>query len=78
MNLEIYRNGSFTKIDPNKAPRTFKELRGFLVCNGGKDCFMKSQGKVWKIGSNKITEVCRTLQHLSFNEYLKLSLENEQ
>ena len=76
MNLEIYKNGSFTKIDPNKAPRTFKELRGFLVCNEGKDCFMKSQGKVWKI-TTKVVEVCRTIQDLSFNYYLKLSLQND-
>lgn len=46
---EIYKQGRFTKIDDNRNPHSFKELRGFLVCNEGNDCFSKSDGKVWKI-----------------------------
>ncbi len=72
--LEIFKNGCFTKIDPNKAPRTFKELRGFLLCNGGNDCFVKQQGKIWRITKdNKLMYVCRTLPELAFADYLELS-----
>ena len=73
---EIYRNNTFTTIDENKAPRTFKELRGFLICNQGKDCFCKWGGNVYKITREGKWEcVCRTLPSLSFKEYLKISLQ---
>lgn len=73
---ETYKQGRYTKIDDNRNPHSFKELRGFLVCNGGNDCFSKSDGKVWKITrDNKWIEVCRNITDLSFNEYLKISKE---
>ena len=71
---EIYKQGRYTKIDDNRNPHSFKELRGFLVCNNGNDCFSKAYGKVWKITKdNKWIEVCRNITDLSYNEYLKLS-----
>ena len=73
---EIYKNGRYTTIDDDKAPHGFKELLGFLTCNGGKDCFSKFQGSVWKINtSGKWEYVCRNIPDLSFNEYLKISNE---
>lgn len=71
---ETWKQSRFTKIDDNTNPRSFKELRGFLMCNQGNDCFSKSDGKVWKITrDNKWIEVCRNITDLSYNEYLKLS-----
>lgn len=71
---ETYRQGRFTKIDDNKTPRNFKELRGFLFCNEGNDCFCKAFGKVWKITrDNKWIEIYKNITNLSYNEYLKIS-----
>lgn len=71
---EIWKNNNFTKIDDEKSPRTFKELLGFLSCNGGKDCFGKFQGNVWKINRNGCWEkVCRNIGDLSYAQYLKLA-----
>ena len=72
----IRLNGKIGVIDENRSPMSFKQLLGFLVCNGGRDCFNKFQGKVWMLtmeGTWK--EVCKNIPDLSYNEYLKLSLE---
>ncbi len=74
MKLTISNYGKFITIDENKRPKTFKQLRAFLVCNNGNDCFSKSFGKVYKITkNNNWIEVCRNIDDLSYKEYLKLS-----
>lgn len=73
---ETYRNGRFTKIDDNKNPNNFKELLGFLTCNNGVDCFSKFQGNVWKITKQGTWQkICKNIPDLSYNEYLKISLQ---
>ncbi len=73
---EIYKNNTFTYIDDNKSPNNFKELLGFLNCNGGKDCFSKFQGNVWKITKKGTWEkICKNIPDLSYNEYLNISLK---
>lgn len=73
---ETYRNNRFTKIDDTKHPNSFKELLGFLSCNGGRDCFSKFQGNVWKINKSGNWElICRNIPDLSYNEYLNISLK---
>jgi hypothetical protein len=73
---ETYRNNRFTKIDDERNPNSFKELLGFLTCNGGRDCFSKFQGNVWKITTLGTWEkVCRNVSDLSYSEYLRISLK---
>lgn len=75
---ETFINGAFKMIDADKqTPRNFKELRGFLICNNGRDCFSKFQGNVWMISKEGLwVKVCRNVPDLTFNEYLKLSKQN--
>jgi hypothetical protein len=74
--MEAIRNGQVLKGHPDKSPKTFKELLGYIVCNGGRDCFTKSHGKVWMITRTGNWEyVCRNITDLTFDEYLKLSLK---
>lgn len=74
MNKPFIRNGIFTTIDDNKSPRTFKELRGFLILNDGFDCFSKHSGEVYKITKNNTwIRICRCLTDLTYKEYLKES-----
>lgn len=72
--MKIFYNGLYRNFNPEKAPKSFRELRAFLMASGGNDCFSKSNGFVWKITrDNKWQQVCRNIDMLSFNEYLKLS-----
>ena len=73
---ETWNQGRFTKIDDQKAPRSFKELRGFLKCNGGNDCFSKSDGWVHKITRDgKWERLVRNIDMMSFEQYLNKSIE---
>lgn len=67
------------KLDlSDKLPSSFKKLRGYLIDNGGYDCFSKWGGKVYKISrKGDWIEVCRNISDLTYNEYLKESLKNE-
>lgn len=77
MLVETISNGKFTTINPNLSrPKTFKQLRGFLVCNGGRDCFSKFQGNVWMISKTGNWEkIVKNIPDLTYNEYLKISLK---
>lgn len=69
----IRPNGTIGVIDENKSPSNFKQLLGFLICNRGRDCFSKFQGKVWMITkAGKWKEVCRNIGDLTFIDYLNL------
>lgn len=64
------------KSNHKKHPTTFRELKGYLVEHGGRDCFSKAFGSVWMItmeGNWKY--VSRCLPELELEEYLKISLK---
>lgn len=59
-----------------KTPNTFKQLRKFLLENGGYDCFCKWGGEVYKITrGNSWVKVCRNITDFTYEEYLKESLK---
>jgi len=63
-------------LSTNKStrPRSFKQLRVYLLKNDGFDCFSKWGGEVYKITrDNKWIKICRCLPDLTFEEYLKES-----
>ena len=67
------------KLLDNKAPTTFKQLRKYLIENGGNDCFSKSGGYIFKIQKNNTwIKICRNISDLTFQEYLKESLKNNK
>ncbi len=73
--VETCLYGRITKINTDNRPKTFRMLLGFLIFNGGRDCFAKFQNKVWMISKDGTWQyVCRTIPDLTYEEYLKLSL----
>lgn len=72
--FETFRNGRFCIVSAEDRPKSFKELKGFLECNGGRDCFSKWGGDVYMITiEGTWSKVCRCLPDLSFSQYLYLS-----
>lgn len=62
--------------NPKKHPTNFKELRRYLINNGGMDCFSRVQGQIWMItkeGNWKF--VCRCLPDLELEEFKIISLK---
>lgn len=71
----ISSTGNIIEINPETRPKTFRKLRGILNLNGGRDCFSKSDGFIWKISKEGTwVNICRNIDQLTFSEYLKLSL----
>ena len=66
------------KMKPNheKHPTTFRELKRYLVENGGRDCFNKAFGSVWMLTTDGNWKyVSRCLPELELQKYLELSLK---
>lgn len=76
VNVVPYR-GKLVRVDPDKAPIDTRQLRGFLLWNGARDCFMKGEGGWYRIGiDGQILFVSRTLYLLSLKEWLNIALKD--
>lgn len=75
--LKISPTGQIVKCNTDSYPKTFKELNGFLRLNNAPTCFIKQDGKIWKIlPDTTFIHICNNINQLSFKEYLKLSFHN--
>lgn len=76
MEYIMYKNKKVSPVDGDDKPKSFRELISFLNYNGGRDCFTKSLGHVYKITRKGAwVKVCHNLGDKTFTQYLKESLE---
>lgn len=70
--------GKLVKVNSDVAPKDTRQLRGFLLWNGARDCFMKGEGGWYRIGiDGQILFVSRTLYKLSLKEWLTIALDDD-
>ena len=66
--------GRYVTIKPDRPPKDTRQLRGFLLWNGARDCFMKGEGGWYRIGlDGDILFVVRALYLLSLKEWLEIA-----
>lgn len=74
---EIPWRGRKVKVNPSLAPKDTRQLRGFLLWNGARDCFMRGEGGWYRLGTDgSIKFVTRTLYLMSLKEFLEIALDD--
>lgn len=76
MKTKIFYKNRFVNVNPKEPPKDSRMLRSFLIYNNARDCFVKTAGKWFKISKgDNLIYVCRTLNHLSLEEWLEKALD---
>lgn len=77
LETRIPYRGKLVNVNPEKPPVDTRQLRGFLLWNGARDCFMKGQGGWYRVGTDgQILFVSRVLYLLSLKEWLEIALND--
>ena len=77
METTIPWRGKLVTVNEKKPPKDTRQLRGFLLWNKARDCFMKGEGGWYRIGiDGQILFVSRTLYLLSLEEWLEIALND--
>lgn len=77
INTRIPWRGKYVKVNPDNPPKDTRQLRGFLLWNNARDCFMKGEGGWYKLTKDgQILFVSRTLYLLSLREWLEIALND--
>ena len=72
---KIFVGKAYVNVDPERAPKSSRELRSFLAYNNAPTCFFKDAGAWYKITKDcKALYVSRTLYLLSFEQWLNIAL----
>lgn len=75
---EIPWRGKIKNVKIEKPPADTRQLRGFLLWNKARDCFMKGEGGWYKLGTDgSIKFVSKTLYLLSLKEWLEIALNDD-
>lgn len=70
--------GNLVNVNYNRPPHDTRQLRGFLLWNNARDCFMRGEGGWYRLGKDgSINFVCRTLYLLSLKEWLEIALNDK-
>lgn len=78
MITKVPYRGKLINVKPDNPPKDTRQLRGFLLWNNARDCFMKGQGGWYRIGiDGQILFVSRTLYLLSLKEWLSIALNDD-
>ena len=77
MKTRIIANDKIINVNPFNTPKTLNQLNGFLRANNGNSCFVRMYGEWFKVTrENTFKKVARTLSHLTFEEWLSISLND--
>lgn len=77
MKSKIVYNGKFLNVNPLRSPKDSQQLDNFLRTNNGNRCFVRMHGNWFKVTrEGKFIRVAKTLGHLTFQEWLEISIDD--
>lgn len=74
---KVPHRGKMINVKPERPPTDTRQLRGFLLWNHARDCFMRGEGGWYRLGTDgSINFVARALYLLSLKEWLEIALND--